>query len=330
MNQLSDLLWISKHPEDLPDFIIGGAMKSGTTTLHAILNKHPKIKITKNELGFFDIDSILQHPDFNFFDKNKKEWITQSMTCHPEKLWKWYASQFENLKSEGLLVGEDSTTYLTSRIAAKRIAQQSKPIKMLFVLRHPTKRTISNYLHLLKSGRAIYSLEDTLKYNPQSIIHRSMYLEQLEAYYRQFPADLIKVILFEDLINDRQNCVKEVCEFLKVDFNLFEEADFKVHSNKTLVPKNVSLQLLRNKWMQGSRDYRYSNFLPNQPVFHKKLPLKYRIIDEVHKRVNPKDSSYKFLPNASTMSILDNYFKSELAGIDALTNSDIISKWFPN
>ena len=60
--------WISDQPENLPDFIIGGAMKSGTTSLHAILDAHPDIAIQRDELGFFDMDSIVQHPDFNFYD----------------------------------------------------------------------------------------------------------------------------------------------------------------------------------------------------------------------------------------------------------------------
>ena len=60
--------WKSNQPESLPDFIIGGAMKSGTTSLHAILNSHPDIAIVQNELSFFDIDCMLQHPDFNFYN----------------------------------------------------------------------------------------------------------------------------------------------------------------------------------------------------------------------------------------------------------------------
>src|SRR5690606_40288593 len=165
------------------------------TSLHAILNSHPDISIAHNELGFFDIDSILQHPDFNFYNSKNQTWLKQSMQEEPELLWKWYYSQFEKIENKGRLIGEDSTTYLCSETAAKRIALQDKAIKLIFILRHPTKRTISNYLHLLKSGRAIYSLEDTLRYNPNSIIRRSMYLEQLEAYYKYIPFDRIKVVL---------------------------------------------------------------------------------------------------------------------------------------
>ena len=65
---------ISSQPENLPDFIIAGATKSATTTLHTILNKHPDVFIPNGELHFFDMDDIFEHPDFNEFDKFENKW----------------------------------------------------------------------------------------------------------------------------------------------------------------------------------------------------------------------------------------------------------------
>ena len=329
MDQLT-INWKSNQPESLPDFIIGGAMKSGTTSLHAILHSHPDIAMAHDELGFFDIDNILQHPDFNFYDAHTQKWMKQSMQEQPELLWNWYYSQFNPIKNKGKLLGEDSTTYLTSEIAAKRIALQDKPIKLIFILRHPTKRTISNYLHLLKSGRAIYSLEDTLRFNPNSIIRRSLYMEQLEAYYKYIPHERIKIVLFEDLIEDKQNCIKEICHFLKVDFNRLDISIFDTHSNKTKIPKHMGLQVFRNKLLRKSGNYRYSKFLPVQPSFQSKMPLKYRIIDKVHKKINPLKSDIKFTASKATIQFLDDYFKTEFQGFDALIKKEVYSKWFQN
>ena len=322
--------WLSNQPENLPDFIIGGAMKSGTTSLHAILNDHPDISIAHDELGFFDVDSILQHPDYNFYDSHKHVWTCQSMDDEPELLWNWYYSQFKTLKNQSGIIGEDSTTYLTSEIAAQRIAIQDKPIKLIFILRHPTKRTISNYLHLLKSGRAIYTLEDTLRFNPNSIIRRSFYKQQLENYYKHLPFNQIKVILFEDLIEDKENCIKDVCDFLEVDYSKFDSAVFKTHSNKTKIPKHINLQLYRNRLLRQSGNYRYSNFLPKQPDFQHKIPLKYRVVDKVHKSINPLRSDIKFKTNPSTIQFLDSYFKTEFQDFDALVKQEVYAKWFDN
>ena len=62
--------WLSIEPSLLPDFIIVGAMKSGTTTLHDMLNTHPDVFIPKGELHFFDHDDIFQHPNFNIYKKS--------------------------------------------------------------------------------------------------------------------------------------------------------------------------------------------------------------------------------------------------------------------
>ncbi len=319
-------IWISKTPEALPDFIIGGAMKSGTTTLHAILNQHPDISFAHDELGFFDMDSLLQHPDFHFFDAKKNLWVSQDMTTNVDLYWEWYHSKFSN--KHGVFKGEDSATYLSSAKAAERIGLQAKPIKLIFILRHPTSRAISNYLHALKSGRAIYSLEDTLRYDPHSILKRSLYKEQLEAYYRYVPSERIKIVLFEDLIADTKGCIEEVCDFIGIDATKFETAVFETHSNKTKIPRSIRLQLVRNRLLRRIGDYRYSRFLPNSPKFQKSMPLAYRVLDAIHKKINPQGSNYHFKVHDATIELLDDFFRTELFGIDALTQQSIYNKWF--
>ena len=141
--------WISDKPKLLPDFIIGGAMKCATSSLHYILNSHPDIYIPNRECHFFNIDDILQHSNYNhYIDDN---WLIQSMGKNPEKMWEWYFKKFEDQNSK--IIGEDSTTYLASRIAAERISKQKKQIKMIFLLRQPSLRAYSNYLHLLRTHK---------------------------------------------------------------------------------------------------------------------------------------------------------------------------------
>lgn len=321
----TDNLWIAEFPEKLPDFIIGGAMKSGTTTLHSILNAHPDISIAHGELGFFDMDNLLDHADFSFFNEQNQQWIYQSMEKNPQEMWKWYYSKFPT-KKEGVLIGEDSTTYLASTIAPKRIALQEKPIKMIFILRHPTKRTISNYLHSLKTGRAIYNLEDTLRFDSYSILKRSMYVEQLENYYRIMPFEQIKVVLFEELISDTTSVIKEICDFLELDFAKFNITDLSKHSNKTKIPKNEKLQLKRNRMIRKIGDFRYANNLPISSK--RKTPTKFQqIINKVHKKINPHQE-LKYTPIPSTINYLDDFFKSYMEGINEIVKKDITSVWF--
>lgn len=326
MTESSQSSWISDEPEKLPDFIIGGAMKSGTTTLHTILNKHPDIEIAHEELGFFDMDNLEQHPDFAFQDSKTGEWITQDLTKNPELFWNWYYSKFS--QNNKTIKGEDSTTYLASSIAAERIAMQQKAIKLIFILRHPTKRTISNYKHQLKSGRATRNLEQTIRHNPDTIIKRSLYKEQLKNYYDNIPSHLIKVILFEDLIADPEITIKELCDFIGVEFSKYGSEDFSAHSNKTKLPRSEYLQLKRNKMLEYFGNYRYAHFLPNKPTEQKEVPFLHKAINKIHNWINPKAYQHSISIKPETIAYLDAYFKKELRGLDELIQMKAMTKWF--
>lgn len=327
MTQAPDFSWKCTVPEVLPDFIIGGAMKSGTTTLHQVLAKHPKIQFAHEELGFFDMDEWLQHSDYHFYDAAAKTWHSPLLVEHPKALWDWYYSQFPK-RIEGNLMGEDSTTYLASDRVAERLAIQDKRIKVLFILRHPTDRTISNYLHALKSGRAIYNFEDTLKYDPHSILKRSLYLEQLNRYYQVLPKEQIHVVLFEDFLKDRKQVLGDICQFLGISFEDFPVEAFSLHANKTLVPKSVRLQLWRNRLLQKGRDVRYTRFLPDEAVRNQTLSKSYRLIHKVHKKLNPLGSIKSFEVEPSTRHLLDVYFKQTMVGLDDLVGKPILATWF--
>lgn len=318
--------WVSNQPEKLPDFIIGGAMKSGTSSIHQILNKHPDIFIAKDELGFFDIDNICEHPDFNYFD-NDKVWRTQNLDQDPKIAWSWYYDKFK--ESDRKIKGEDSTTYLASSIAAQRISKQSKEIKMIFVLRHPTARTISNYFHLLKSGRIEHSLEDTLQYNPNIILRRSLYADQLSHYYKYFNPNNIKIILFEDFITNKERVFKELCTFLEISYDKFSKEDFNLHINKTKYPKSQKIQLLYNRLNRSLRKTRYSNFTPfKHQNKTNKISFREKLLKKIHKKINPLRETYKPKIHMSTKKYLDDFFKENLRNIDDVTGEDIFNKWF--
>lgn len=317
--------WIAPEEDLLPDFIIGGAMKSGTSTIHRILSSHPKIFIPKKEIGFFDIDNILEHSDFNFY--NNKKWVFQSMEENPRVMWDWYHSKFRG--KESLLKGEDSTTYLASKVAAKRIALQKKEIKLIFVLRQPTMRAYSNYYHLLRTGRATYTFEDTLRFNPFSVVHRSLYKDQIENYFKFIPKEKIKIIVFEDLISNQQVVIKDLCEFLNIEFAEFPKQVWDNHTNKAVLPKSTKLQIQKNNLLRGLGNMKYTNDLPfiwaqeekNRPFFVK-------VVNKIHSKLNPRKEQAPPVINPETKKFLDTYFYNELLGLDELVEQEVLSKWF--
>ncbi|NND63481.1 MAG: sulfotransferase [Flavobacteriaceae bacterium] len=319
--------WISKEPEKLPDFIIGGAMKSGTSTLHAILDRHPDLYIPEEEIGFWDCDNISEHFDFSFYDKGRKEWIFQDMEKDPTAMWNWYHTKFA--QGENFLKGEDSTSYLASAIAGKRIAAQQKKIKLVFLLRQPSRRCYSHYFHLLRAGIVSTTFEKTLEYNPNLLLKRSLYKEQLEAWYRYLPKEQIKVILFEDLVADSKKTVQEVCGFLGISTDKFSEEDYKIHANKAKLPLSFGLHRLKNRLFRSYGNSFYLSSLPfKAPKSYKNRMLLAKAVTRISKMVNPLVEKKTPSMRPTTKEFLDNYFKRELKGLDELTGLDAYSKWF--
>ena len=318
-----------KAPKDtvLPNFIIGGAMKSGTSTMHAMLEQHPKIFIPKEELGFFDIDNVIEHYDFNFFDRKTKQWTVQDMDKSPKELWDWYSEKFN--EGQGMLRGEDSTSYLTSKFAAQRISIQEEEIKLIFMLRHPSKRAYSNYHHLVRAGVVAHSFEDVLQFHPNLVLRRSLYRDQLEAYYKFIPKKNIKVIVFEDLIENPKAILAEVCEFLGVAVEEFDRSVFETHSNAGKFPRFSKPQLLKNLLF---RRYGNSFNLKGLPIKAPKSVVKRtlfpKLVNRMHGMINPLRARKKAKMNPDTQEFLDTYFKKELQGLDALVEKDVLRKWF--
>ena len=318
--------WVIPKGFNVPDFIICGAMKSGTSTLHKILNKHPDIYIPDNEIHFFNIDDIIQHPDFNYFDG--KNWFAQDFDKDPEKFFLWYSSQFKFAKPNQI-IGEDSTTYIASGIVAERIKIQNKTIKLIITLRNPTDRTYSHYWHLLRSGWATHSFENTLRYAPDSIINRSLYLGQIKNFLNHIPRKQMKIIIFEHLLKKRDETLNDICDFINVDYKRISEESKNIHENKAKIPKYLDVQKQKNRYFRESGNMQYYSSLPvNVPLTIKKKPILYRLTNKIYKFINPIVDLKPPDMKASTRKYLDDFFKRELNGINEILGIDALGLWF--
>ncbi|WP_448546882.1 sulfotransferase family protein [Thalassotalea fusca] len=321
--------WQLEGNREAPDFIICGAMKSGTSSIHKMLNLHPQVFIPDQELHYFDLDNILQHPDFNKFSRN--QWCAVAHGQNFERYKSWYLQQFNNA-GPGQLKGEDSTTYLASHNAFSRISRQAKNIKLVVVLRNPTVRAISNYWHLLRSGRAIYNIEDTLMYMPHSIVERSLYCQQIKLMLEFIPKERIKFVVFEKFLADKESVLAEICEFLSIDATKLPDDTYAVHANKSFYPKFMRLQLLKNRLLKRQPSEPYLSRYLEQSEEHAvsgnfKLG---KLIEKLHRMVNPLVTKKPVTINANTIKFLEDYFSAELIGIDELIGQQVYDMWFPN
>lgn len=323
--------WIAPEGAVLPDFIICGAMKSGTSSVHYILNQHPDVFMPVHETHFFDIDNFFQHPDFSLDEG--QGWISQAGANNGKRLWDWYSSQFKG-RQDGQLVGEDSTTYLASEIAAKRIASQPKPIRLLVMLRHPTKRAYSQYWHMVRTGRLCHTFEDTIRYTPHSVLERSMYHDQLTKLFSHVSKDRVMVILFEEFLECRERVIRDICHFLEIEPARLPAGSLNAHRNASKVPKHPALHRFRNWLLSGASNTHRGSRLPALSSGHARNGgasspgIVLETVERIHRKVNPLTRRRPPEMKPEIRCVLDDYFRTELAGLPDLLDRDVISVWF--
>ncbi|OPH53090.1 hypothetical protein BC351_31930 [Paenibacillus ferrarius] len=199
----------------LPDFLIIGAQKAGTTSLYSYLIQHPNIDaaVTK-EVHYFDV----------FFDKGKD----------------WYVDQFPSLKKcTDHLTGEATPYYIFHPNAPIRIYEMMPRTKIIVLLRNPIDRAYSHYHHAVRNLGEYLSFEDainkeeerlygelekfrsefnynSISYQHYSYLKRGIYVDQLQLWYNLFSKDQILVLNYEIFFSDLPRSMNTVTNFLGV------------------------------------------------------------------------------------------------------------------
>lgn len=238
-----------------PDFLILGAMKSGTTSLYKYLCQHPDITPAKEK-------------ELQFFSKRFK------------KGFPWYKSQFPSLMSPSRkgITGEGDPYYLFHPHAPKRIYETMPHVKLIVLLRNPTDRAFSHYNYI--NRRVNMSFEEAIKkelegiqeekkkmlkdetynskfYRDYSFLSRGKYIEQLMAYEKYFDKKQILVLNSEEFFDDPQRGVNQVFEFLNLPS--YKVGKFKVFNNRHYGPlKDSTRHFLTNYFKPyNKRLYKY-------------------------------------------------------------------------
>ncbi|MEM6652498.1 MAG: sulfotransferase domain-containing protein [Pseudomonadota bacterium] len=323
-----DREWQAPPDTKLPDFIICGAMKCGTSTVHSILATHPDVFMPDGELNFFDIDDIFQHSDFVF--QGKTRWVSPQIEVDPKHYWAWYQQKFDAAPT-GSLIGEDSTCYLPSQRAAARISMQSKAIKTIICMRQPSLRAYSQYWHLVRSGRALFSFEDTIRFLPHSVLERSMYLPQITRFLNAIPRDRVYFFVLEEFLLDKSRVLRELSDFLCLDHALFAKDAKEIWTNHALLPRSLKLQLAMNRWFRSKGNSRYAERLPISLEDFESLRTNILIQGawKIHRAVNGVRRGKPPPMEFQTREFLDRLFQRELIGLDELVGKDLSSLWFP-
>ncbi|MGO9470671.1 MAG: sulfotransferase family protein [Isosphaeraceae bacterium] len=205
----------------LPNFLIIGAAKAGTTSLWDFLLMHPQVFMPAGikETHFFAFEGM--KPDFR--GPGDDEAVNRGAVSDLDT----YETLFEG--SAGYrAVGEASTSYLYHPAAPGRIRAHVPDVKIIAILRNPVERAFSAYLHHIRDGRepewdfaAALALEpERIAANWEQLWHyqaMGLYYAQISRYYDTFDKSKIKLYLFEDLVADQRAVLTDMLRFLGLD-----------------------------------------------------------------------------------------------------------------
>jgi hypothetical protein len=186
----------------LVDFAIIGAQKCGTTSLAAQLAGHPEICFCETkEPGYF----------------------------HQNDDWKAGLESYHRLyrPKEGQICGEASTMYTFLpewQGTYSRLFAYNPDLKLIYIMRQPVQRVISNYSHNLVRG-LVKDTPEAAVFEDPVYINRSRYAVQLRPYLDLFPRENVLLLLFEEYIADQPLTLREIAGFLGISPDAFAQTD---------------------------------------------------------------------------------------------------------
>ena len=210
----------------VPDFLLVGAQKSGTTSLFRYLIQHPQV-----------IPPIKK--EIQYFDKNYL------------KGFSWYKAHFplKHTICDKCITGEASTDYSFHPLAPERIRSDLGRPKLILLLRDPAKRAISHYYHYLNKGWETLSINDAFdleedrisrdyqnlfksnlmkdraskRYIRYSYLKKGLYLEQIKRIHKLFGKEYLFIGSLEEMTNHPEDFYRRICSFLQIDDSILPE-----------------------------------------------------------------------------------------------------------
>lgn len=243
----------------LPNLIIIGSQKCGTTSLHSYIARHPEVTMsTPKELDFF-----IDHPKYGNWRRGIE----------------WYLEHFD---PEFVIRGESSPNYTANPFlpgVAERMADLIPSAKLIFIVRDPVERVRANYVHRYANRVEYRPIEEAVLDEDSEYIQRSRYHAQLTNFMRFYPAENILVLEQDDLLHRRRPTLKSVWRFLGIRENVWRDSfqikrlQSKRRRRKTPLGKFVSHHVPFRVWRRLRDHFPFS--LPfDQPEMSEELRAK--------------------------------------------------------
>ena len=310
----------------LPTFIVVGANKGGTTSIYHYLKQHKQVYLSPvKEPHFFskDIDVNLFKREFaqnklqdidKYVNGEMKEEFHAAFIRDVEQYKKLF-SKVQDQKA----VGELSTSYLFSEVAAKEIKALIPDCKIIICLRNPFERAYSHYRMNLWTGNSNefdfykalvedYDHKPKVWGNAHLYTEIGLYYQQVKRYLDLFGKDNVKIIFTEDMKKNAAQVVKELYEFIGVDSSFVP--DTSTRYNEVFTPKYKNITWFLNK--SGIR-----------PLMKRLSP---QVLKNIFVKVFYKGKGDKGEIPANAKQFMLEKFSEDISKLSVLLNKDL-SNW---
>jgi len=266
---------MTRHTKNgrLPDFLIIGAMRAGTSGLAAYLRSHPQVYMSRRK-------------ELHFFDERFQAGV------------EWYRKQFVDVAPDQLS-GEATPIYMYLPEVAPRMHQTVPSAKLVAVLRNPVDRAYSHYWKTRGMGNETLDFEEAIEAEQErlaaggrvarvsySYLDRGSYLAQLQNVARYYPEDAIHVLKFEDLRDVTQTTLRSLAAFLGIEGGGFVLPS-KTHRNQSI-------------------SFRF-------PSLHRAVRPLPRTVKAIERRLNSRPMRYPPIGDKTRARLLEHFAPHNLA-----------------
>lgn len=317
--------------ERVPDFLIVGAAKSGSTSIYNYLKQHPQIFMPDLKEPRFFAFCEKPPPPTEF----AKKFLPDTITGLDE-----YIKLFEPA-SEGQLLGEASVHYLYLQMETikniKRYIPKWKDIKIIINLRNPSEASFSAYSALVQWGWEPLEFEDALEKEqlltanlennfdrlrlllannrPTDYVGLFFYYRQVKAYMDTFPN--VRIFLHDDLKSDIYSVLKDMFRFLGVDDSFTPDVSGK--HQVSMVPRIGALRFLYRSLSKINHKLSDNNFMNSLIPYEKRRQLGRKIMVS-------RLTSRRLVIKEQTKEYLRNLYREDVLRLQDLIRRDL-SSW---
>jgi len=202
----------------LPNFVVVGAAKSGTTSLYHYLRQHPQVYLPeRKELHYFTFDCMR---------KNSRGPGDADVLRHFCATREEYEAHYA--EADATAIGDVSPSYFFyDEVASQRIREELGDVRIIILLRDPIEKAFSQYMHLVRDNRETLDFHAALEAEAERArcgyaalwryLESSLYADRVARYLGTFGPDRVRVELFQDFVESPERVIRRLFEFLGID-----------------------------------------------------------------------------------------------------------------